>query len=243
MPHRLNARAPTDCQHCGWRPKHMFCNLAPAALADFDKIGTSVTLPKGATLFREEESGDRVHVLCEGKVKLSCTSKDGKTLNLKIAMAGDVLGLSGVISDGTFEVTAEALEPVWVKTIRRAEFMKFLEQHGEASMHAAKALSEEYRTAFSDARRLALSGSVTGRLAGLLLEWGRAGACGSAAPGQQPEMRFNMVLTHDDLASFTGSSRETVTRALGKMQKDNLIKINGAAVYLLQPAKLAELAV
>jgi len=241
MPHRLNARAPTDCQNCGWRPKHMFCNLAPAALADFDKIGTSVTLPKGAVLFREDESGDRVHILCEGRVKLSCTSKEGKTLNLKIALAGDVLGLSGVISGGPFEVSAETLEPVWVKTIRKTDFMSFLEKHGEASLHAAKALSEEYRTAFSDARRLALSGSVTGRLAGLLLEWGHASACGKAQAGTTQEMRFNMVLTHDDLANFTGSSRETVTRALGKLQRDGLIRINGAMVHLLQPEKLGEL--
>ena len=119
--------------------------------------------------------------------------------------------------------------------------MSFLEQHGEASLHAAKALSEEYKSAFGDARRLALSGSVTGRLAGLLLEWGQAAACGKAPAGVKPEMRFNMVLTHDDLANFTGSSRETVTRALGKLQKDGLIRINGAMVHIVEPEKLGEL--
>lgn len=237
MPHRLNMRAPVDCQKCGWRPRHMFCNLAPEALADFDSIGTSISLPKGAILFHEGTPGDRVQILCEGRVKLSCASSDGKTLNLKIALAGDVLGLSGVISDGPFEVTAEAMEPVAVKVIRKSEFMPFLERHGEASMRAAKLLSEEYKSAYLDARRLALSSSISGRLAGLLLDWGRLASCGDR------EMRFNMVLTHDDLAQFTGTSRETITRALGKLQRDNLIAIRGATVHILQPKKLAELAV
>jgi CRP/FNR family cyclic AMP-dependent transcriptional regulator len=134
------------------------------------------------------------------------------------------------------EVTAEALEPVSLKAIRRVEFIPFLERHGEASMHAAKALSDEYKAAYSDARRLALSGSVPGRIAGLLLDWGRSACCG----GQ--EMRFNMVLTHDDLANFAGTSRETVSRTLSMLQKDNLIRIKGAAVHILLPEKLEELA-
>jgi len=214
----------------------MFCNLAPAALADFDKLGMAITLPKGAVLFHEGDAGDRVYILCDGKVKLSCSSKDGKTLNLKIALAGDVLGLNAVIADESFEVTAEALEPVSLKQIRKAEFMPFLERHGEASIHAAKALADEYKSAYSEARMLALSSSVTGRLAGLLLDWGRSASCGKA------EMRFSMVLTHEDLASFTGTSRETITRALSKLQKDNLIAIHGAFVHILLPEKLAELA-
>jgi CRP/FNR family transcriptional regulator len=214
----------------------MFCNLAPDALADFDSIGTATHLSQGRVLFREGEDSDRVSILCEGKVKLSCASKDGKTLNLRIALAGDVLGLSAMISGSPFEVTAEALEPVSLKTIRRAEFIPFLERHGEASMHAAKALSEEYKAAYSDARRLALSGSVPGRIAGLLLDWGRSASCGESS------MRFNMVLTHDDLANFTGTSRETVSRTLSRLQKDNLIRIKGAAVHILLPEKLKELA-
>ena len=214
----------------------MFCDLAPAALADFDTLGRSVTLAKGSVLFHEGDPGDRVFILCDGKVKLSCGSSGGKTLNLKIALAGDVLGLSGVISNAPFEVTAETLEPVSLKQIYRTDFIPFLERHGEASMHAAKALSEEYKSAFSDARRLALSSSVSGRVAGLLLDWARSASCGSG------QMRFNMVLTHEDLASFTGTSRETITRALSKLQKDNLIEIHGASVSILQPEKLAELA-
>ena len=54
----------------------------------------------------------------------------------------------------------------WDDSRRREDFLAFLEKHGEASLHAAKSLSEEYKAAFFDARRLALFGSAAGRLAG-----------------------------------------------------------------------------
>ncbi len=225
-----------DCLHCHYRPLRSFCNLHLAALTDYSRIGTTMALVKGAIPFREDDPGDRVLVICSGQVKLSCASRSGKILNLRIAQPGDVLGLGAVMSGGTFEVTGEAVEPTYLKVIGRADFLTFLGRHGEASLGAARALAEDYRAAFSDARRLALSGSIAGRLAGLLLGWGRAASDGKL------EMRFNMVLTHDDLASFTGSSRETVTRTLGKFQKDKLIEIRGASVRVLSPDKLGLLA-
>lgn len=150
-------------------------------------------------------------------------------------MPGDVLGLSAVITGTRYEVTAEALEPTLVKSIRRDDFLSFLEKHGEASMHAAKSLSEEYKSVFFDARRLALAPSAAGRLASVLLEWGRAASCG------KPEMRFTMALTHEELASLAGTSRETVTRTLGKFKKDKLIQVRGSTIWIVAPDQLAEL--
>lgn len=220
------------CGNCEYRSLRMFCNLGPEALADFEAIGTQATFPRGATLFREDSPNNGVIVLCTGQVKLSCTSRDGKTLILKIAMPGDVLGLSAVISNLPHEVTAETLESTQIKSIRRADMLTFLQKHGEASLHAAKALSTEYKAAFFDARRLALSGTVAGRLASTLLDWGRTASCG------KPEMRFTMALTHEDLASLVSTSRETVTRLLGRFQKEKLIQIHGSSLLILSPEGL-----
>jgi CRP/FNR family transcriptional regulator len=213
----------------------MFCNLDTQARADFEKMGTQATLPKGATLFEEDSPSDAVFVICTGQVKLSCTSKEGRTLILKIAMPGDVLGLGAVISGSKYEVTAETVQPTEIKSIRSAEFLPFLARHGEASMHAAKALSAEYKAAFFDARRLALSGSAAGRLACVLLDWGNASSCGKR------EMRFTMALTHEELANLVGSSRETVTRMLSRFKRDKLIQVHGASILILSPEGLEQL--
>ncbi len=226
-------RHPSDCTHCEYRSLRMFCNLSPDTLREFDAIGMQMKLPKGAILFQEDDPSAAVVVICDGQVKLSCTSKEGKTLILKIATPGDVIGLGAVISNTRYEVTAETIEPTLVKNIRREDFLAFLERHGQASMHAAKALSEEYKSAFFDARRLALSPSAAGRLATVLLDWGRAAACG------KPEMRFTMALTHEELANLAGTSRETVTRVLGRFKKDKLIQVRGSSIVIINPDRLA----
>ncbi len=213
----------------------MFCNLDEEALSDFSSIGVEVNLLKGAKLFREDEPSNGVFVICTGQVKLSCTSREGKTLILKIAMPGDVLGLGAVISGSTYEVTAETIEPTEIKSIRREDFLSFLQKHGQASLHAAKALSEEYKAAFFDARRLALSGSAAGRLAGVLLDWGRAASCGKS------EMRFTMALTHEELANLVGSSRETVTRMLGRFKRQKLIQMRGSSILIPSPERLEQI--
>jgi CRP/FNR family cyclic AMP-dependent transcriptional regulator len=213
----------------------MFCNLGDEALADFGSIGTQATLPKGTKLFQESGRSNGIFVICTGQVKLSCTSREGRTLILKIALPGDILGLGAVISGSTYEVTAETIEPTQIKSIRREEFLSFLQKHGEASLHAAKALSEEYKAAFFDARRLALSSSAAGRLAGVLLDWGRAASCGNT------EMRFTMALTQEELANLVGSSRETVSRMLGRFKKEKLIQIRGSSILILSPERLEQL--
>jgi CRP/FNR family transcriptional regulator len=209
----------------------MFCNLSGQALEDYTKIGVDATFQRGATLFTEDSRAEGVFVICSGQVKLSCTSREGKTLILKIAMPGDVLGLAAVVGGTPHEVTAETATPTRIKNIRRDDFLKFLERNGEGSLHAAKSLADEYKAAFFDARRLALSGSAAGRLASVLLEWGKA----STGCGQHKEMKFTMALTHEELANLVGSSRETITRMLGKFRKERLIDVRGASISILSP--------
>ncbi|TCK73561.1 CRP/FNR family transcriptional regulator [Acidipila rosea] len=220
------------CSECGHRKTRTFCNLGPLALASFDDIGAHVMYPGRSVLFEEGHRSNGVFVVCAGHLKLSASSREGRTMILKIAGPGDVLGLGATLSDGPYEVTAETLEPCTIKAVRRNEFVKFLEGFGEVSQHAAQSLAREYSDAFQNARRLALSGSSTGRLAQLLLDWARTAACG------KPELRFTMALTHDELASMAGTSRETVTRLLNQFEREGLIERRGATLVILKPSQL-----
>ena len=55
-------------------------------------------------------------------------------------------------------------------------------------------------------------------------------------------MRFTMALTHEELANLVGSSRETITRMLGRFKREKLIQIRGASILILEPEKLGQLA-
>lgn len=222
------------CSNCYPSPG-MFCNFSQSTLEDFNALGTLITFPTGAILLREEDPVDQVFLICKGQVKLSCDSKEGKTLNCKIARTGDLIGLVAVISDSPSEFTAETLSRTEVKVIPSKDFVTFVRTHHEASMNVMAALAAEYKSAHSGARRLALSETVAGRVAGLFLDWGYTASTGKS------DLRFVMTLTHDDLAEFTCSTRETISRTLGKFQKDSLIQIRGASIHILAPEKLAKL--
>jgi CRP/FNR family cyclic AMP-dependent transcriptional regulator len=222
--------------NCNYRSYGMFCNFSGSTLDDFNAIGLTISLRTGAILLREEDPVNQVYVIRKGQVKLSCISKEGKTLNCKIASAGDLIGLAAVISASPSEFTAEALFPTEVKVIPSKDFLAFVRGHHEASMHTLSALAAEYKSAHTGTRRLALSGTVAGRVAGLFLDWGYTASQGRS------DLRFVMTLTHDDLADFTCSTRETISRTLGQFQKDNFILIRGVNIHILAPEKLAELA-
>ena len=234
----LSARYPatTTCETCQHRTLRLFCNLTPVALKAFSAIGVSASHGRGAILFRESDPAEFVDVICSGQLKLTCLSSAGKSMILKIAGPGDVLGLSAVLSGQPHEATAEALEPIQIRVIPRALFLNFLKEFGEASLHAAQSIETEYRSAFINARLLALSGSASARLAHLLLNWAESAAC------SKHEMRFTMALTHEELGSMANLSRETVTRLLGRFQKDKLLAVRGATMVILNPAGMRELA-
>ena len=232
----LRALPTNDCQHCELRPFSSFCNFSPPALADYNLIGALQTAPPRTMLFREDDPADQVLVVCSGQVKLWCESPSGRVLNLKLANSGDVLGLSAVLSGATHETSAEVIHTTFLKVISRGQFLAFLRRNADASLHAARRLSEDYRIALLGARRLALPESASGRIAGILLDWGRA------ASGGKSHMRFTMTMSHGDLAEFAGTSRETVTRTLAKLQKDRTIAARGATIHILLPTKMAELA-
>jgi CRP/FNR family transcriptional regulator len=65
-------------------------------------------------------------VPCSGKVKISTTSKEGKVLILRTAEAGDVIGMSAVISGQTYEIAAETLGPCLVNFVEREGYYGLL---------------------------------------------------------------------------------------------------------------------
>src|ERR1700753_1660743 len=110
-----------------------------------------------------------------------------------------------------------------------------LEKYGEASVGAARALALECCSGFNEVRRIALPASPAGRVARLLLD-------GTAEKSTQRSAKgVALPLTHEEMASMTSTSRETVTRTLGRFRRDNLITIKGILLTVVQPAALEQL--
>ena len=208
---------PAICSICRLVHRLPFGDLRPAALADYNAIGIVRTFTSTEVLFQEGEGADRVVILYCGHARLSCASKDGRSMTLRIAGPGQVLGLSAALSGGSFEVSAQALDTVKAKSIRRATFIDFLEHHPEASLQIAASLADEYKIAFNDVRRFGLSTSVPSRVASLLMDWRVAPLKG------QPEVRFQMFQTHDEIACLVATSRESCLLYTSPSPRDGLL--------------------
>jgi CRP/FNR family transcriptional regulator, cyclic AMP receptor protein len=224
-----------NCLICKLRHSGFFCDLPKASLEDLEKIKYASAYPQGAVLFVEGQGPRGVYIICSGRVKLSTTSRDGKTLILRIAEGGEVLGLHASVSGKPYELTAETLQPSQLDFIRREDFMKFLEHHGDACLHAAQHLSENCQSAYEMIRSLGLSHSVSEKLARLLLEW--------AADGDATKegIRIKVALTHEEIAQLIGTSRETVTRVLSEFREKQLAQLRGSTLLIRDKAGLEKL--
>ncbi|MGA2459754.1 MAG: cyclic nucleotide-binding domain-containing protein, partial [Terriglobales bacterium] len=77
-------------------------------------------------LFVEGQLPRGVFVLCKGSVKLAISSPSGRTVMVKLAEPGEVLGLSATLSGKPYEVTAETIDPCQVNFVKRDDFLRFL---------------------------------------------------------------------------------------------------------------------
>lgn len=216
-----------SCLTCKTRTEHLFCDLPATALQVFESIKYATAYPKGAVLFVEGQAPRGIFVLCKGRVKLSICATDGKTLIVKIAEPGEVLGLSASVSGKPYELTAETVDPCQVNFVKHEDFLRFLKEHSDACFKVAEQLSEKYNTACHEVRALGLSHSAGEKLAKLLLEWSSKN--GEAA---KQEPRLKLSLTHEEIAQMIGTSRETVTRLFADLKKRQIIQTKGSTLVI-----------
>jgi len=226
-----------SCFTCKLRADRLFCDLPAGALQSFESIKYATAYPKGAVLFVEGQAPRGIYVLCKGRVKLSICSTDGKTLILKVAEPGEVLGLSASVSGKAYELTAETLDPCQVNFVKREDFLRFLKEHGEACLRVAEQLSEKYNSACHEIRSLGLSHSAAEKLAKLLLDW--TAKNGEAA---KVEPRLKLALTHEEIAQMIGTSRETVTRLFADLKKRQIVQAKGSTLLIRNKAALKQIA-
>jgi CRP/FNR family cyclic AMP-dependent transcriptional regulator len=213
----------------------LFCNLSPPAVQRLSAITSGCSYPKGATLFVEGQSARGVFILCAGRVKLSTSSNDGRTLIVRISEPGEVLGLSASVTGRPYELTADVIEPTQVNFISRTDFLNFLREHGDVALRVAQQLGETYDAAVAEMRSIRLSHSAAQRLARFLLDW-----CANHGQGST-EIRAKLTLTHEEIAEIIGASRETVTRLFAEFKKEQLLQVKGSTLIILKRFALENL--
>jgi CRP/FNR family transcriptional regulator, cyclic AMP receptor protein len=224
-----------SCITCPHREEKLFCNLPPPAVQMLSTITSTAAYPKGATLFLEGQAARGVFILCAGRVKLSTSAADGKTLIARVSEPGEVLGLPATITGKPYELTAEVIEPTQANFIPRASFLKFLRENGEAALRVAQQLGETYHAAIAEMRMIGLSHSAGTKLAQFLFDRSAEHANG------KDQVRFTLTFTHEEIGQMIGTTRETVSRTFAELKKKHLIQVKGSTLTIPSRAALEKL--
>lgn len=192
----------------------------------FKKIKHAAVFPEHAVVLVEGQNPSGVFILCQGRAKLCTTSREGKTLIVRIAEAGEVLGLHAVVTGRPYELTVETMQPSQLNFVAREDMLRFLREHADASAQATEHLARDCSDVYGVVRTIGLSHSVSERFARFLLE---TAADGEASNGT---VRARLAMTHEEMSQLVGTSRETITRLLSEFRRNELAELRGSTLII-----------
>jgi CRP/FNR family transcriptional regulator len=179
---------------------------------------TPMQYPFRSVVFMEGQDSVGIWLLCSGRVRLSRSSAAGKNVTLRMAHAGEPLGLSAVIAHDSLRMAAQTAEPCTLAFIDRAHLFRIM-RNTEMACLVTEALSREVQATYSSTGDLLLARSARARIARVLLS-----------------VDSEDLHSHLQVSELAGCSRETVTRLLGAMQRDGLIAYEHGQMRLLDEA-------
>ena len=226
-----------NCLTCRWRQEKRFCGLSQAGLRRLQRIALLGMHHAGTVLYREGQIPSGVFVLCNGTAKISISSSRGSVVILKMAEAGEVLGLEAVLGNRPHEETAELMNSCQVKFVGKQELLRYLAKHGEAAVKAALQLNMNCRSAREQIRHIGFCVSGSEKLARLLITW-----VSDRRNGQLHEKISKASFTHEEIAQMVASTRETITRALNNLKRKEVLEVRGKTLIVKNVEELERLA-
>jgi len=179
---------------------------------------------RGTTVMSEGDTSDWVLVLTEGRVKVSSHTSSGTEVVLAVRGPGGLLGEMSAIDGSPRSATVTALEPIAGIVVR--DFPAFLQAHGRIAVLLMQLVTGRLRDA--DRKRIEYGAfDTTGRVATRLIELAeRYGEKTNSG------VRVALPLSQDELAGWTGASREAVSKALRLLRDRGLIETGRRRVVI-----------
>lgn len=183
---------------------------------------------KGDTIFSEGDSGETLHIIKSGMVKITKYTKDGKTKTLAILREKDSFGEMAILTRDARSATVEALVDVVTISLSKENFIQLIKQEPTIPMQIIKTLSQRLARADRDIKNMAL-GDARSRVACVLMDL--------------REDLPTMKLTHQDIADLAGLTRETTTRTLTQLESDSIIGVKNRQFRIINNEKMKELTI
>ncbi len=208
-----------------------FSGLSADQLAEVGRIAVEKRYAKGEVIFCEGDDGDGFYLIIAGTIKVFKLSPDGKEHILHLFSSGRIFGEVPVFAGEHFPANAEAIAETRALFFPRAAFLNLIRENPILALKMLADLSHKLRLFTTQIENLSLK-EIPARLAAYLLfsakEQGEAG-------------HVDLKISKGQLASLLGTIPETLSRVFAKLSAQQLIRVDGRRIMLLDPAGLNEL--
>jgi CRP-like cAMP-binding protein len=197
----------------------------------------SLLHPRGKVLFAEGEPARGLFILRTGRATISISSSEGRMVTLRVAQAGDVLGLNSVLRKASYNTTVKTIESCRTEFIPSAELLDLVERSQPAAQAISQILSREVADLTERARSLLLPQTANAKLARLMLEW-----CEDSNTNKADTVQISRTFTQEEIAHMICSARETVTRLLSDFNRRKVIHVTSDSILISNRAALQKIA-
>lgn len=196
----------------------IFNHLSEEQMDEVMEVVRSVQFKKGETIYRAEEAADSLYIIHRGQVKIYRLAESGKEQMIRILNPGDFTGEFALFKQSVHQTYAEALADTQICMIHREDIQHLLTAYPSISLKILSEFSERLENAEKQATTIATE-KVDTRIAVFLVE------CIERTDGEKADIVLPM--SRKDVASYLGTTPETVSRKLTEFEEAGLIKQKG----------------
>jgi len=210
----------------------LFNGLPDDQLEAIKKIAIEKQINKGEMVVSEGDEGKGFFVIVEGRVKVFKVSAEGKEQILHIFGPGQPFGEVPVFAGQRFPASAQAIDKARVLFFPRATIMDLITANPSLALNMLAEMSKKLRLFAMQIENLSLK-EMPARLASYLIH---------LADEQGQEKSVTLKISKGQLASILGTIPETLSRIFAKLSGNNLIRVEGKEITLLDRSGLEDLA-
>lgn len=193
----------------------------------------NIKLKRGEKLFKEGDAVTGIYFIYQGNIKVSKQWDEEKELILRFATNGAILGHRGLGENLTYPISASAIEDSVICYVDMNFFESTLRVNNELTFQLVNFFANELRVSERRMRDLAHM-PVKGRVADALLKLYKQF-------GTTEEGFINIRLSRQDLASYAGTTYETVFRVVNELAIDGLVSVSGKSINITNHDALSAL--
>lgn len=210
----------------------LFSRMEEKHLAEIYSLLERREYPSGAALFLEGDQGEGVYFLRKGGVKALKSSPSGEEQILEILQTGDVFGEVVLFGISEYPATTIAMGDIEVFFLASNRFKEYFHENPDIGWGMLQEMALKLKKSQEKIENLGLrdtKGRVAVLLTDLLYKFGNS------------RNKLVLTLNRQEMASFIGTSRETVSRTLSEFKNEGLIEIDGSSIFIKDLAGLKKL--